>query len=119
MDPLAQAMERLQAKRRFQRHALIYAVVIGLLVVIWALTNFGNYFWPIRPALVWGSPWPSMPGRCTGGGPSPTPTSTGSWAATTDRTSRPTGRHPWAAHGGGWAPPAWRCSPAVHRSWRN
>ena len=31
MDPRAQALERLQAKRRFQRHALIYAVVIGLL----------------------------------------------------------------------------------------
>jgi fatty acid desaturase len=54
MDPRAQALERLQAKRRFQRHALIYAVVIGLLVVIWALTNFGNYFWPIWPALLWG-----------------------------------------------------------------
>jgi hypothetical protein len=54
MDPRAQAMQRLHAKRRFQRHALIYAVVIGLLVVIWALTNFGNYFWPIWPALLWG-----------------------------------------------------------------
>jgi fatty acid desaturase len=54
MDPRAQATQRLQAKRRFQRHALIYAVVIGLLVVIWALTNFGNYFWPIWPALLWG-----------------------------------------------------------------
>jgi fatty acid desaturase len=52
MDPRAHAMQRLQAKRRFQRHALIYAVVIGLLVAIWALTNFGNYFWPIWPALV-------------------------------------------------------------------
>jgi fatty acid desaturase len=54
MDPRAQALQRLQAKRRFQRHALIYAVVIALLVVIWALTNFGNYFWPIWPALLWG-----------------------------------------------------------------
>jgi fatty acid desaturase len=54
MDPRAQARQRLQAKRRFQRHALIYAVVIGLLVVIWALTNLGNYFWPIWPALLWG-----------------------------------------------------------------
>ena len=54
MDPQAQAMQRLQAKRRFQRHALIYAVVIGLLVVIWALTNFRNYFWPVWPALLWG-----------------------------------------------------------------
>jgi hypothetical protein len=25
MDPRAQAMQQLQAKRRFQRHALIYA----------------------------------------------------------------------------------------------
>jgi fatty acid desaturase len=52
MDPRAQAVQRLQAKRRFQRHALIYAVVIALLVVIWALTSFGGYFWPIWPALV-------------------------------------------------------------------
>jgi 2TM domain len=54
MDPRAQAMARLQARRRFQRHALIYVVVIGLFVVIWAVTNFGGYFWPIWPALVWG-----------------------------------------------------------------
>jgi fatty acid desaturase len=54
MDPRAQAMARLQARRRFQRHALIYAVVIGLFVVIWGLTNFGGYFWPIWPALLWG-----------------------------------------------------------------
>jgi fatty acid desaturase len=54
MDPRAQAMARLQARRRFQRHALIYAVVIGLFVGIWALTNFGGYFWPIWPALLWG-----------------------------------------------------------------
>jgi fatty acid desaturase len=54
MDPRAQAMQRLQARRRFQRHALIYVVVIGLFVLIWALTDFGGYFWPIWPALVWG-----------------------------------------------------------------
>jgi 2TM domain len=79
MDPRAQATQRLQAKRRFSRHALIYAVVIGLLVSIWALTNFGNYFWPIWPALVWGIALaPSMPGRSMGSGPSPRPTSTAS-----------------------------------------
>jgi fatty acid desaturase len=54
MDPRAQAMERLKAKRRFGQHALVYAAVIGFLVVIWALTDFGGYFWPIWPALVWG-----------------------------------------------------------------
>jgi hypothetical protein len=42
MDPRAQATQRLQAKRRFQRHALIYAVVIGLLVVILALRVVGE-----------------------------------------------------------------------------
>jgi 2TM domain len=54
MDPRAQAMERLKAKRSFGRHVLIYAIVIGFLVVIWALTDFGGYFWPIWPALAWG-----------------------------------------------------------------
>jgi fatty acid desaturase len=54
MDPRAQAMERLKARRRFTRHAAAYGVVIGLFVLIWALTNFGNYFWPVWPALVWG-----------------------------------------------------------------
>jgi fatty acid desaturase len=54
MDQRAEAMERLKAKRRFFRHATVYGAVIAAFIVIWALTNFGGYFWPIWPALVWG-----------------------------------------------------------------
>jgi hypothetical protein len=54
MDPRAEAMERLKAKRRFYRHAVVYAVVIAAFIVIWLLTNLGGYFWPVWPALLWG-----------------------------------------------------------------
>jgi hypothetical protein len=45
---------RARAKAAFQRHLFTYLWVNGLLVVIWALTNFGGYFWPIWPMLGWG-----------------------------------------------------------------
>jgi hypothetical protein len=53
-DERAQAIKRIQAKRAFQAHGLIYVAVNILLVVIWALTNPGGYFWPIWPLLGWG-----------------------------------------------------------------
>ena len=43
-----------KAKAAFQRHLFTYAWVNGMLVVIWALTNFGGYFWPVWPMLGWG-----------------------------------------------------------------
>jgi 2TM domain len=51
MDPRTEALERLKAKRKFQRYAVIYAVAIAFFVAIWAITNRGGYFWPIWPAL--------------------------------------------------------------------
>jgi hypothetical protein len=45
---------RATAKAAFQRHLIWYLLVNGMLVVIWALTNFGNYFWPVWPMLGWG-----------------------------------------------------------------
>ncbi len=45
---------RAKAKAAFQRHLFTYAWVNGLLVAIWALTNFGGYFWPVWPMLGWG-----------------------------------------------------------------
>jgi hypothetical protein len=45
---------RARAKAAFQRHLFTYLWVNGLLVVIWALTNFGGYFWPVWPMLGWG-----------------------------------------------------------------
>jgi hypothetical protein len=45
---------RAKARAAFQRHLFTYAWVNGFLVVIWALTNFGGYFWPVWPMLGWG-----------------------------------------------------------------
>jgi adenylate cyclase len=47
------AMERIQAKRAFGRHATVYVAVNLLLIAIWAITSRG-YFWPIWPLLGWG-----------------------------------------------------------------
>ena len=47
------AIRRLQAKREFRRHLVIYATVNGLLVVIWSVT-WPDYFWPVWPMAGWG-----------------------------------------------------------------
>jgi class 3 adenylate cyclase len=47
------AIERIQAKRTFGRHATVFVAVNLLLVAVWALTSRG-YFWPIWPVLGWG-----------------------------------------------------------------
>lgn len=47
------AIRRLQAKRGFQIHAMVYVAVDGLLIAIWAITG-GRAFWPIWPILGWG-----------------------------------------------------------------
>ena len=47
------AIERIEAKRAFGRHARIYVAVNFLLVAIWAITS-RKYFWPIWPMLGWG-----------------------------------------------------------------
>jgi Domain of unknown function (DUF1707)/2TM domain len=45
---------RASARAAFQRHLFSYLSVNGLLVVIWALTNFGGYFWPVWSMIGWG-----------------------------------------------------------------
>ena len=45
--------KREAARREFAEHVRTYAMVMVLLVAIWALTGMG-YFWPIWPALGWG-----------------------------------------------------------------
>ena len=47
------AIERIETKRAFGRHARIYVAVNFLLIAIWAITSRG-YFWPIWPLLGWG-----------------------------------------------------------------
>ena len=48
------AIKSLKAKRDFVRSLVAYLVVNARLVVIWALTDAGGYFWPIWPILGWG-----------------------------------------------------------------
>jgi hypothetical protein len=48
-----QAIRRIEAKRGFQAHFVVYLIVNAALVLIWALTS-GDYFWPIWPILGWG-----------------------------------------------------------------
>ena len=47
------AVTRLRKKRDFATHVLIYLLVNGFLVVIWAATS-GDFFWPMFPILGWG-----------------------------------------------------------------
>lgn len=43
-----------EAHRAFVGHAQVYVLVNALLVAIWAVTSFGQYFWPMWPILGWG-----------------------------------------------------------------
>jgi hypothetical protein len=47
------AVTRLRKKRDFGMHVLIYLLVNGFLVVIWAVTS-GGFFWPVFPIAGWG-----------------------------------------------------------------
>jgi hypothetical protein len=53
-DPLeARARRRLKQKRDFAGHLLVYIMVNGFLVIIWAITS-GGFFWPVFPIVGWG-----------------------------------------------------------------
>ena len=100
MDARAEALERLKAKRKFQRYAVIYAVAIAFFVAIWALTNRGGYFWPIWPALGARSLLVSALGRPSPESRSPTPISRGRCGETpTHSACRTTPREPRLARG--------------------
>jgi len=48
------ARKRLQAKRDLKTHAVAYLVVNTFLVVVWALSDRGGYFWPAWVMAGWG-----------------------------------------------------------------
>jgi hypothetical protein len=52
--PREQAVKRLRKRRDFHGHLLVYALVNGALVAIWAVINVHGFFWPIFPILGWG-----------------------------------------------------------------
>ncbi len=48
------AIKELKKRREFQTHLLVYVLVNGLLVGIWAISSPGAFFWPLFPILGWG-----------------------------------------------------------------
>lgn len=50
----AQAIARLKKRRDFGAHLIVYLLVNGSLVVIWAMTDAHGFFWPIFPIAFWG-----------------------------------------------------------------
>ena len=49
-----QAIKRLKKRRDFVGHLLVYVMVNGIVVTIWAMTSPHGSFWPIFPILIWG-----------------------------------------------------------------
>ena len=47
------AVKRLKKRRDFYTHLLVYLLVNGFIVGIWAVTGSG-FFWPIFPMVGWG-----------------------------------------------------------------
>jgi 2TM domain len=48
------AIKRLKKRRDFHAHLLVYFLVNAFLVVIWAVTMPGGFFWPVFPLIGWG-----------------------------------------------------------------
>lgn len=48
------AVKRLKKRRDFYGHILVYLLVNSFLVVIWAVTSPGGFFWPVFPLVGWG-----------------------------------------------------------------
>lgn len=48
-----EAIKRLNDKRDFKNHVVVYGVVNTILVVVWAATGAG-FFWPIWSIAGWG-----------------------------------------------------------------
>jgi hypothetical protein len=53
-DLRERAIKQLKKRRDFHGHVLIYLMVNTFLVVIWAVTMPGGFFWPVFPIVGWG-----------------------------------------------------------------
>jgi hypothetical protein len=49
-----EAIAQLKKRRDFGVHLLVYFLVNGFLVLIWAMTDLHGFFWPIFPIVGWG-----------------------------------------------------------------
>ena len=54
--------KRLQDRRDFGLHVVVFVVVNAFLVAAWAITGSG-YFWPAWVLAAWASDWCCTPGR--------------------------------------------------------
>lgn len=50
----SRAITILKKRRDFRAHLLIYVLVNGALVAVWAVTNPDVFFWPVFPLVFWG-----------------------------------------------------------------
>jgi hypothetical protein len=48
------AITHLKKRRDFLGHLLVYVLVNTFIVVIWAVTGDGGFFWPVFPIVGWG-----------------------------------------------------------------
>jgi hypothetical protein len=49
-----QAIQRLKKRRDFGGHVLVYLMVYTFLVIIWWMTGWDSFFWPVFPIVFWG-----------------------------------------------------------------
>lgn len=54
-DVRAAARKRIEERRGFVPHLIMYVVVNAGLVFIWTATGADSFFWPAIPLLLWGS----------------------------------------------------------------
>jgi hypothetical protein len=54
-DELRQrALQQLKKRHDFFGHLLVYTLVNAFIVLIWALTDGHDFFWPVFPIVGWG-----------------------------------------------------------------
>jgi len=52
-DARTRAIERLKKRHELTSHVVVFTMVNGFLIAIWALTGHG-FFWPMFPLFGWG-----------------------------------------------------------------
>jgi len=52
--PRDRAVQRIKRRRDFHAHFLVYVLVNGFVVLIWAITGADGFFWPVFPIAAWG-----------------------------------------------------------------
>lgn len=53
-DERARAHTRIKKRRDLRTHALVFILVNSAIVVIWAVTSPGGFFWPVFLIVFWG-----------------------------------------------------------------